>query len=238
MIKAIRYSVHGTIIDQFNEEPTSIVRRKVSRKQVGGLIAVNPANYIQYMIASAPQGTLVLVNAAHNSAKETQVISDARWIGSPSEEQLEAGWGGAQFQITYQNDPISLAHLLSTKLNELKAQRDIVELGTFSSGGTEYQCRDEDVRRITGKISAISQGAILPAGFTWTALDNSEVPINDAAMIAMGLDLDTHVMNTFANYKIKKVAVEAEAANAQTALDAADQVAYDAAVDALLATIW
>ena len=223
-IKAVRVSKQNTIKDQWPDVPQVIPLSDLQGNHAGSA-KMDPSLHLAYRIVTIDDGTLILVNAAYDPAKETHAISDTRWIGISSPAQLKAGWDGAQFQVTYQNTPIDIAILLDNKKRELSQARDLAfNVGSVSVLDYDFDRKASTQRDLKGMVADLVAGGVVPGGFSWTSIDNFEVTMSANDVKEFGHQMTNSIHADWANYKTKKY-------QAQVAHDAND-------VDALLAITW
>lgn len=95
------------------------------------------------------------------------------------------------------------------KRQEITVARNIAIRSGVSYASYDWDTDDLSRGYLTGAITSINAGIPLPDGFTWTAADDSEVPMDAAGLIALGAAVTLHVNAQHVKSRQLKAQIEA-----------------------------
>lgn len=106
---------------------------------------------------------------------------------------------------------------VSEKLNDLchkkrvqiTVARDAAINGGISHAGYDWDTDDVSRGYLTGAVVNINAGIPLPEGFSWTAADDSDVPMDASGLIALGAAVTLHVNTQHVKSRILKARIKA-----------------------------
>lgn len=109
--------------------------------------------------------------------------------------------------------PKPINELKDIKKLDVDAKKTNTEISGFNHTiSTVVYPFDSDmlsIQKIIGMVAAIGAGISIPAGFTWTTMDNQEVSLDAIEMVNLGSVALTHVNDSHANSRTHKTAIDA-----------------------------
>ena len=102
-----------------------------------------------------------------------------------------------------------LADVKEQKKREVNTYRDIILNGGVLFNGSRFDSDDRGRQNLTGIVSAITSGIILPEGFTWRDSDNVEHPMDEADLLSFSATMITFINTTYAVSWVHKSAIDA-----------------------------
>lgn len=108
-------------------------------------------------------------------------------------------------------DPRTLADIKEAKWSEIKKARDATEYGGVTFAGIVFDSDAESQRRISGAVNMAMLAASAEGtefSISWTAQDNSVVPLDGNGMIGLGMAVAQHVSTQHTRARLLRETIE------------------------------